>query len=357
MSQMRFNSSIDAATSTKLVGVNSPHSTNTLATLHFVFAKTLLLFLCLSLSGCSTLSSLGLPFGGSSNGIIDSAREISDAPGEALQMPSELMRQPLATYVVEIGDSIFVEPVSFDATVRLPGDQVIQPDGTISLGEFGLYDAVNKTIEQIQLEVQGIIDAGGRAKIELEYAEERQRERQLEAIAERPDFEEDEFESDDNSNSELDLERERRLALENRIRDNQKQNRISVRLVNWDSQKIYVLGEVNSPGFFGYTGNQTVLDAVLEAGGLTGKANHHQIIVVRPTPCGSCRVVMKVCYDQVVQLGDTSTNYQLYPGDRVFVPSLSFMDDLKMSFSCNKNPSCPRCAPCQKGCDLATGCQ
>ena len=29
---------------------------------------------------------------------------------------------------------------------------------------------------------------------------------------------------------------------------------------------------------------------------------------------------MRVCYQQIVQLGDASTNYQLQPGDRVFVP-------------------------------------
>jgi len=305
------------------------------------------------------LSSLGLPFSSSNNQIIKSAKEISDAPGQSLQMPSELVKQPLDSYFVEIGDSIFVEPVSFDATIRLPGDQVIRPDGTVSLGEFGLYDAVNKSIDQIQLEVQSIIDAKVRSELELSFEEELQRERKLEAIAERPGFEKDDSGSGDLSDNALDSEREQeqRIALEKRISENTKKNRISVRLVNWDSKKFYVLGEVNSPGYFGYVGNQTVLDAIVEAGGLTGKANHHQIIVARPTPCGSCRIVMKVCYDQVVQLGDTSTNYQLLPGDRVFVPSLTFLDDVKKSFSFDKDPACPRCAPCQQACDLPGGCQ
>ena len=44
-------------------------------------------------------------------------------------------------------------------------------------------------------------------------------------------------------------------------------------------------------------------------------------------------------------------------GDRVFIPGLTFVDDLKKSLSFNKDPNCPRCAPGQNGCSLATGCQ
>jgi hypothetical protein len=39
-------------------------------------------------------------------------------------------------------------------------------------------------------------------------------------------------------------------------------------------------------------------------------------------------VVIPICYRQIVQLGDTSTNYQLMPGDRVFVASQSLAEQL-----------------------------
>ena len=35
-----------------------------------------------------------------------------------------------------------------------------------------------------------------------------------------------------------------------------------------------------------------------------------------------------VCYQQITQLGDTTTNYQLQPGDRVFVPSKGTLEGL-----------------------------
>ena len=42
----------------------------------------------------------------------------------------------------------------------------------------------------------------------------------------------------------------------------------------------------------------------------------------RPTPPRSCRVVLPICYRQITQLGDTSTNYQIKPGDRIYFPPL-----------------------------------
>ena len=327
-------------------------------------------------SGCSTLGALGLPFGSSQNTMLDSTRAISEQPGQAIQTPKELLKQPLADYVCEVSDTIFIEAVNFDATIRLPGDQVIKPDGTVSIGEFGSYEAANKTIAQIQTEVQSVIDRQLRQDMEIQFAKEESERRlrqateanfsdglladrmDLDGDSDELDFEDDEVSADsatDQAKQEQVRATERRRQLDKRIDERLRQNQVSARLVNWDSKRIYVLGEVNSPGYYPYTGNQTTLDALVEAGGLTTKANGHQIIVSRPTPCGSCRIVMKFCYDQVVQLGDTSTNYQLLPGDRVFVPSLTFCDDLKQSFT-SGDIKCPRCEDCQTGCNLPTGC-
>lgn len=317
-------------------------------------------------SGCSTLSGLGIPVGSSGNKLLKRAREISETPGQALLLNKELAIAPMATYTVEIADSISVEPVSFDATIRLPGDQIVKPDGTISLGEFGSYQANGKTVEQMTLEIQEIVDSQIRSAMEADYAKKEARR----LVEDSEQVAELEFESGDADESEeADLElatseaersakrlREARRLFEQSVDEKLVQNRVSVRVTNWDSKKIYVLGDVNSPGSFPFIGNETVLDAIIEAGGLGTKANHHNIIVSRPSSCGECRTVMKVCYDQIVQLGDTSTNYQLMPGDRVFVPSLTFMDDLKQSFTF-QDQKCPRCAGCDSGCNLPTGCQ
>jgi polysaccharide export outer membrane protein len=315
------------------------------------------------LLGCNTLSSFGLSLGSAGNKMLDTTKQIAEAEGFSVAAPKELLKQPLPNYILEIGDTVLIEAVKFDATIRLPGDQVIKPDGNISLGEFGEYMAMGKTIQQIRIEAQQIIDDKIRAEREIAFEIERRQRESDRLLSARRDAEsnDDDDELSPDQNQELSLssieDEEARTALERRIAEAIRTNEISVRLVSWDSKKIYVLGEVSSPGSFDYDGTHTVLDALLEAGGLSSSANAHQIIVARPTTCNSCRIVMTVCYDQIVQLGDTTSNFQLQPGDRVFVPALSFIEDLKQSFTCKKDERCPRCAGCQAGCDLPNGCE
>ena len=71
------------------------------------------------------------------------------------------------------------------------------------------------------------------------------------------------------------------------------------------------------------------------AGAVLARRN---IILARPTLPDGCRIVLPICFRQIVQLGDTSTNYQLAPGDRIFVPSRSFSEQL---FARKK-----KCGPC-----------
>src|SRR5262249_35525987 len=102
---------------------------------------------------------------------------------------------------------------------------------------------------------------------------------------------------------------------------------ITVRVVTRQSKVYYVLGEVHAPGAFPLTGRETVLDGILAAGGLTDRASRYKIILVRPTLPDSCRLVFPIWYQQIVQHGDTTTNYQLHPGDRIYVPTGCILDD------------------------------
>ncbi len=88
---------------------------------------------------------------------------------------------------------------------------------------------------------------------------------------------------------------------------------------------------------------ETVLDALITAGGLSDRANDHKIILTRPMSAGQPRVILPVCYQQILQLGDTSTNYQLQPGDRIYVPSLTLWEDIKQSTQWRREKSCPQC--------------
>jgi hypothetical protein len=83
-----------------------------------------------------------------------------------------------------------------------------------------------------------------------------------------------------------------------------------------------------------------VLDAILEAGGLTSEASPCDIILVRPTHGTECRVVLPVCYRQITQIGDVTTNYQLQPGDRIVVGTRTLCEELAVW---RQTKSCDRC--------------
>jgi polysaccharide export outer membrane protein len=94
---------------------------------------------------------------------------------------------------------------------------------------------------------------------------------------------------------------------------------VDVRASN--SKFYYVLGDVLIPGRMSITGNETVLDAINVAGGLTPTAARQQIRLVRPAPPGACcEQVLPVNLAAITIGRDPSTNYQLMPGDRLIVP-------------------------------------
>ncbi|HET6883366.1 MAG TPA: polysaccharide biosynthesis/export family protein [Pirellulales bacterium] len=201
-------------------------------------------------------------------------------------IPRELEKTVIPDYILQPGDVLVIEPTRLDSPIRLPADQTILPDGTVDLGRYGRLIVAGKTVEQVEDEVLAAV----------------------------------------------------------RLEEPAPDGSINVRLVNPQSAVYYVLGEVESPGSFPFIGRETVLDAIMAAGGLGDKASQCNIILSRPTLPAGCRIVLPVCYRQIVQLGDTTTNYQLMPGDRVYVATRGFGEGLW----CKK--SCPLCKGLQCPC-------
>jgi polysaccharide biosynthesis/export protein len=95
---------------------------------------------------------------------------------------------------------------------------------------------------------------------------------------------------------------------------------VSARLVNGSASKFYyVLGTVTTQGKFPITGNETVLDAILTAG-LRSNSLPDKAYLVRPHPAGGPDQVLKIDWFGIKDRGDTLTNYQIFPGDRIVVP-------------------------------------
>lgn len=231
-------------------------------------------------AGCSTSGGTVTIFP-TGHFLLQSTKDVVNATPTPVPTPRELDKSILADYYVEPGDILLVEPLSLDAPFRFPSDQTVLADGTIDLGGFGRIIVAGHTVEQIEEVINQTVKAA------------------------EPDA-----------------------------------GPINVRLISPQGALYYVLGEVNTPGSFPLIGRETVLDGILAAGGLSSRASTCNIIVSRPTHPGSCRVVLPVCYRQIVQLGDATTNYQLMPGDRIYVATRTIWEELN---PCQNKAGCSRC--------------
>jgi polysaccharide biosynthesis/export protein len=81
-----------------------------------------------------------------------------------------------------------------------------------------------------------------------------------------------------------------------------------------DDELVYVMGQVKNPGPYSLTANMSFLEALTRAGGPSDSAEQGKIVLARPSKNT----------EQIVDLeGDiqkAGTNYQLEPGDIVYVP-------------------------------------
>jgi polysaccharide export outer membrane protein len=112
----------------------------------------------------------------------------------------------------------------------------------------------------------------------------------------------------------------------------------------------YVLGEVNSPGAYPLSGRETVLDAIIAAGGVTDAAVWGALPIRNSRCQKNAALCFPVCYREIVQLGDTP--HQLpdrsrRPGN---VPSTSFCKQLTEMLRGSPKPGCPPCDKSQWPC-------
>jgi len=77
------------------------------------------------------------------------------------------------------------------------------------------------------------------------------------------------------------------------------------------------------------TGNETVLDAISQVQGLAAVSSKKRIWLARPAPDDlGCSQVLPVDWNAITQGAVTNTNYQVFPGDRIYVDSNCQLPDL-----------------------------
>jgi polysaccharide biosynthesis/export protein len=105
--------------------------------------------------------------------------------------------------------------------------------------------------------------------------------------------------------------------------------KVAVDVGAFNSKVYYVItagaGFGESVARFPATGNETVLDALSQINGLSQLASKHAIWIARPTVSGAgCDQILPVHWDEITKQANTSTNYQVFPGDRIFIDSDKF---------------------------------
>ncbi len=90
---------------------------------------------------------------------------------------------------------------------------------------------------------------------------------------------------------------------------------LSVDVLKYESQKFYVLGEVNKPGAFPVNGATTLLEGIGLAGGIKPEGNLERAYVVRDG------ALLPINLASLLLRGDTSRNVYMKHRDLIFVPS------------------------------------
>ncbi len=115
-----------------------------------------------------------------------------------------------------------------------------------------------------------------------------------------------------------------KLAVEQHLSKYLFKPEVAVDVLAYNSKFYYVITDFAGNGEqvqrLPNTGNETVLDAIALIGGLS-PVSSKRVWVARPAPDGCGDQILPVDWKAITRRGQAKTNYQVLPGDRVFVMS------------------------------------
>lgn len=212
--------------------------------------------------------------------------------------PVKLQQRP--EYIIEPPDLVVVEVLEALPGRPISGERLVRPDGRISLGFYGEIPAAGCTINQLKerivLHLRKFIndEVLGLVERDLNTGE---------------------------------LKRDPENPAEIWFKDPRETDRVFVDVTAYNSVKVYVMGDVLVGGILPYTGGDTVLDLIELAGGLLPSADQDKIRLIRSFPRNSPARVLPIDYKQIAMGTDSSTNYEILPGDRLVIPRLKIVED------------------------------
>jgi polysaccharide export outer membrane protein len=181
--------------------------------------------------------------------------------------PKEFSKQSLPPYVVEPPDILLIQSSQKILDQPLSGQHLVRPDGYVSLGMYGEVYVAGFSLEQVRVAVTEQI-------------------------------------------------RKRLPTFDPRTLD--------VDVIAYNSKVYYIVTDGGGYGEQVYripvTGNETILDAMAQINGLPAVSSKKKIWLARATPGdGGHPIILPIDWRGVVMRGSGATNYQVFPGDRIYV--------------------------------------
>ncbi|HVS37215.1 MAG TPA: polysaccharide biosynthesis/export family protein [Gemmataceae bacterium] len=188
--------------------------------------------------------------------------------------PHEFAKQPLPPYIVEPPDILLISLLHdlADPAQDVQGPHLVRPDGSVSLGIYGNVYLAGRTLD----EARDAVAAQLHVRLDKKSIEDIKKGLVVDVIA-------------------------------------------------YNSKVYYVITDGGGYGQQIYpipiTGNETVLDALSKIGGLPPVASKNRIWVARATADCDHPILLPVDWCGVTQRGCVTTDYQIFPNDRIYVAS------------------------------------
>jgi polysaccharide export outer membrane protein len=113
--------------------------------------------------------------------------------------------------------------------------------------------------------------------------------------------------------------------IEDRLKDYVKDPTVTVipqKFVGSFDQQVRVIGEAATPRAVPYRANMSVLDVMIDVGGLTKYAAGNKAVIVRKI--NNQEQTYPLMLDSLIKQGDVRYNFKMQPGDIIIIPQSSF---------------------------------
>jgi len=293
------------------------------------------------------LAPFGLLSVGCQNGIERRSRAGESA---VVEVPTERAKASLPRYVIEPPDILLVDLIRaipkgpykvqpFDALAVLcpqafrdePISSIYQvgPDGRITLGvNYGSVQVADMTLEQVEAAIQKHLSTRlDKPKVVVSLASTGFVQQIRGEHLVRPDGTIGLGKYGSVYVTGLTID-EAKAAIEQHLSGELLRPEVSLDVFSFNSKYYYVIADGGGYGEQIYrlpsTGNETVLDALSLVGGLSPVASKGRVWLARPglPNAAGADEILPVDYCAITQRGEPSTNYQVLPGDRLYVKAV-----------------------------------